>query len=407
MDSIALIVHSLLSWRARSASPPEASPMLLLWQEEQTYKALGERIRIVHQLKRAPRVRRLSLAPLGDESSNGFFSDTSRVFLTYRSVENSRKYSRGQLPSTLIMKTEGSYNAHFARAAAQVKASEREYLFYMHIRPLLVRDVRTPIVYECSPSCILMEDLSPTARLLDQEKGASLASSEKALATVANLHAKFWQGHMDSKTAATVDALVVSGEGSRGWLSMVKSRHCHVWTRLGFFGMGGTENDEKAIGSFLFDNADAILRRITTGRNATIIHGDYRAGNLMMTKDEGECVVLDWQTYCVGLGLYDVAGIVVGSMTVPDSRKHCLSLLRGYQRRLAALGIDYPWEDLWTDFRVCILAQGFLVNYILEGCVDETGLMKGGTPPLFEKFCNRIVDAILRYDCMDETLFDA
>merc|ERR1712057_52016 len=113
------------------------------------------------------------------------------------------------------------------------------------------------------------EDLSPTARLLDQEKGASLASSEKALATAANLHAKFWQGHMDSKTSATVDALVVSGEGSRGWLSMVKSRHCHVWTRLGFF---GTENG-RAIGSFLFENADAILHRITTGRNTTIIHG--------------------------------------------------------------------------------------------------------------------------------------
>ena len=47
------------------------------------------------------------------------------------------------------------------------------------------------------------------------------------------------------------------------------------------------------------------------------------------------------------------------------------------------------------------------MNYILEGCVDEMGLMKGGTPPLFEKFCNRMVDAILRYDCMDETLFDA
>jgi len=380
--------------------------MLLLWQKEQTYQALGERIRIVHQLKRAPRVRRLSLEDLGDESSNGFFSDTSRVFLTYQARENSRKYSRGQLPSTLIMKTEGSFNSHFARAAAQVKASEREYLFYVHIRPLLVQDVRTPIVYECSPSCILMEDLSPTAHLLDQEKGVSVASSEKALATAANLHARFWQGHMDSKTAAKVNALVVSGEGSRGWLSMVKSRHCQVWTRLGFFGTGGTEN-EKVIGSFLYENAEAILRRITTGRNTTIIHGDYRAGNLMMAKEEGECVVLDWQTYCVGLGLYDIAGIVVGSMTVSDSRKHCGALLRGYQRRLAGLGIDYPWEDLWNDLRVCILAQGFLVNYILEGCVNDTGQIKGGTPPLFEKFCNRIVDAILRYDCMDETLFDA
>ena len=61
--------------------------------------------------------------------------------------------------------------------------------------------------------------------------------------------------------------------------------------------------------------------------------------------DEGEgrpgIKVLDWQTFTYGPGLYDVANIVVCSMTVTECEKHCKRLLRLYQSRLSELGIEY------------------------------------------------------------------
>merc|ERR1711959_388074 len=122
-------------------------------------------------------------------------------------------------------------------------------------------------------------------------------------------------------------------------------------------------------------------------------------------KDESKgCAVLDWQLYCTGSGLYDVANILIGSLTCQDSEEHCIALLKVYQQTLIELGVmDYvDFDRLWKDFRVAILQLGYIFSYWTD-TVDHDGQLKPDFPKdaltLFKKFHKRILAAILRYKC--------
>ena len=104
-------------------------------------------------------------------------------------------------------------------------------------------------------------------------------------------------------------------------------------------------------------------------------------------------------------GLYDVAMIIIGSMEMQGDST--IELLRTYKKRLEELGFDYKWDDLWRDFRVCILQLAFLINYAFEDVVqsNEDRRIRQDTPEIL--FCcrRRIIAAIRRYECCDESLF--
>ena len=114
--------------------------------------------------------------------------------------------------------------------------------------------------------------------------------------------------------------------------------------------------------------------------------------------------VLDWQTFTYGPGLYDVANIVVCSMTVTECEKHCKRLLRLYQSRLSELGIEYEWARLWSDFRLCVLQHCFVINYAFESVVDGSGEVVPDCPELFARVWDRIVGAARRYGCLEVKL---
>ena len=73
-----------------------------------------------------------------------------------------------------------------------------------------------------------------------------------------------------------------------------------VYTKNGNKLLGPRGKEEETIGRFIHDNAAAIVQRVAGKMPQTVVHADFRGGNLMRFKaadKADECIVLDWQTY--------------------------------------------------------------------------------------------------------------
>jgi len=401
MPAAAMIVVGCLRWKSKAATssfllaePPSAAPapgrmdlgsvQRFIEQTRKDLQFLNETVARAHGVDGSP-IKDFDTTTLGEESSAGYFSTTSRIHIMHN--EGAR------LPHSLIVKRAGGFNESFRSMAERAQVAEKEHKFYSLLLPRLSTEVASslPRVYHSSPSSLLMEDLSPRADVADQEEGIDSAFAEKAVRLAAGLHAPFWG-------SPRMPDCVVPGADPSSWLSLIQAKSSEIYRAREFLGGCGDEADE-AIGAYLHEHAGDIHRRATEEVPQTLIHADMRAGNLMRERGEGKggCLLLDWQTFCAGPGLYDIASLLVCSMTVSARRLHCLDLLRLYQRRLGELGVDYAWDDLMLHFRLAILQQAFLINYAFEDVTAED------CPLLFTRARRRIIQAITDFNCLDLT----
>merc|ERR1711981_436431 len=230
-------------------------------------------------------IKDFDVTSLGEESSAGYFSTTERIHIVH---------DHPALPSSLILKSEGGFNDSLSEMAERVCACEREHLFYSKLAPSLPAGIasRLPRVYHTTPASILMEDLAPRAEVANQEEGLDLSFAKEAIVIAASFHAPFWP----QPGSRSIPDFVVGGGKPDHWLNLIKCKSADLYSSRGFLGGRGDPEDEK-VGKFLHDHADEILSRATKEAPQTLIHADYRAGNLMRVSATGECMVLDWQTF--------------------------------------------------------------------------------------------------------------
>lgn len=70
----------------------------------------------------------------------------------------------------------------------------------------------------------------------------------------------------------------------------------------------------------------------------------------------GATYLIDWQLWHIDLGVRDVAFLLGFTSYVGGRRDNETLLLAKYRERLVALGVhDYPWDELWLDYRRCIV----------------------------------------------------
>lgn len=87
----------------------------------------------------------------------------------------------------------------------------------------------------------------------------------------------------------------------------------------------------------------------------TVIHGDFRADNLVFAED-GSVAAFDFQPIGSGSGAYDLAYFLTQSLEVDDAEAHERALFERWTRGLAAAGV--PEGDLgrlWEDYRKAAL----------------------------------------------------
>lgn len=105
-----------------------------------------------------------------------------------------------------------------------------------------------------------------------------------------------------------------------------------------------------------------LYTRLTQRRGYTVVHDDIHIGNVLYPRNPAVDTVriIDWQTWHIDLAPKDMAHMMA-IFWFPEQRSGWeRPLLRLYYDRLYENGVaDYSWEQLWNDYRLCVIRKLF------------------------------------------------
>lgn len=235
-------------------------------------------------------------------------------------------------------------------AAVFTSSILRMYIREVRFFKTLAKDcpVITPHSYfgvineETSQFAMVLEDLA-RHRIVDQTIGIKIDDARRAVDALAKIHAKWWGKAdglaADGTTIAFSDPIypaVLPIVFAEGWEKV--KRELDLSDSIIKIG----EKFAPAIGSLMSSLMDG---------ETTLAHGDFRADNMMFTK-ENEFVLYDFQLIGTGSGAYDLAYFVTQSLDPVDASKYEKELFDRWLEGLRANGVkEIDRNRLWLQYR--------------------------------------------------------
>jgi aminoglycoside phosphotransferase (APT) family kinase protein len=150
----------------------------------------------------------------------------------------------------------------------------------------------------------------------------------------------------------------------------------------------------RALGERIIGRLESILEAFAKGTR-TLVHFDYRADNLFLDDltRKDPIVVVDWQLVMWGLGAYDVARLVGGSILPEERGGHHEEIVACWFEGLLAGGVTgYSREDAWRDYRLSAIVA--TLNPVLVHYMFKTGGERGTAlgAAMTERFFNDLVE---------------
>jgi hypothetical protein len=284
-------------------------------------------------------VASIAVEPLG--AGVGVMGELARIRMTYAG-------DHGTAPATVIVKSPSPFEENRAQGVG-LGMYEAEIRFMRELDADTT--VRTPrvfladIVSGTAEFVVVMEDLGHLV-MGDQVQGVTVAQASDAVLTMADLHAGWW-GKVQSPAMDWVPSVVHARiEGlAQMWPALWAGFNAKFASSLP---KGGAEAGELIAANFW-----QIMNKIGEWP-WTLLHQDYRVDNLFFDPSNADepVVVIDWQGIGRGPGIYDLCYFLGGSLTIDDRRAHEAALVQRYHDRLVQRGVaDYPFEQLWHDYR--------------------------------------------------------
>lgn len=141
--------------------------------------------------------------------------------------------------------------------------------------------------------------------------------------------------------------------------------HCYVSERIALFTnfLGDRLSAKRRdIYREVLAGLPVLYTRLMLPRAYTVIHDDIHIGNVLYPRDAtiDGVRIIDWQTWHIDLAPKDLAHMMV-IFWFPEQRKNLERLLlRHYYDRLCEDGVgDYSWDELWNDYRLCVIRKLF------------------------------------------------
>ena len=295
-------------------------------------------------------VTAVAAAPVG----TGQVSDSYRLSLTYDGPAD--------LPPTLIAKVPAA-DAASRNAARAFRTYEIEASFYSQLAPgLPVALARCYYAaYDAGPDeyVVLLEDLAP-AFPGDQLAGLHPDDAAAAIRELAALHAAGWE----APELAALPWLNRSGPDTAALLAAVLA---DLYPRFRERYAGRLEPGTLSLIEDFLPKAGTYLKSRDEPR--TIVHGDFRADNLLFGATRP--VVLDWQTAGFGPGTGDLSYFLASSLPVAGRRQYEEALVRLYHAALTSRGAELGWHDCWTGYRRHAFS-GVVMDIIAATMVQQT-----------------------------------
>lgn len=249
------------------------------------------------------------------------------------------------LPRRLVVK--------LARGVDEIMAPfyRNEVAFYAGLRPEL--DIEAPRCLgadydeQSKRLGIALEDLTERGATFPNVLGdVRLDQVRSLLATLARLHARFWNSprfeadlhwvetHLDGGVAELMNGL------APGYIQHEIDTQRFKRELVGRLGTTGDR---------LLAGVRAVQRHQARGPT-TLLHGDAHLGNTYLVGDRGG--LLDWQLSVRGHPIHDVSYLVTTALSIAERRRHERELLRFYLDRLAAEGVSGapPFDAMLAEF---------------------------------------------------------
>ena len=194
---------------------------------------------------------------------------------------------------------------------------------------------------------LLLADMAP-AEQADQIRGCTPAEARLAVTALAGLHGPRWCDPAWLNLAATVmpkpDEAAARGLGDITVLAAT--------TTLEKLGSRMSEEDRDTVQAAAALVGDWLLR---APDRFSLLHGDYRADNLLFDPQRTRVTVVDWQTLAVGLPARDLSYFVATSLQPDQRAAHERDLVGAYQEAMAGYVPDQDPETCWQDYRFGML----------------------------------------------------
>jgi aminoglycoside phosphotransferase (APT) family kinase protein len=224
-----------------------------------------------------------------------------------------------------------------------------EVYFYRDLLPSLA--LEHPAVYAIDHAegstefSILMEDISlrPGARVGIVTLPVTADDVAAVLATLARLHAAYWDSPRLPWLDATNDSVTVSFWQQIG--PRLVRRHLESGHRAEVV-------DQARWSQARMWAAFARLQEENAKPPRTVLHGDVHAGNVYYL-DGPFGGLLDWQLMLTGSWALDVGYLLATTLDPSLRASHERQLLAGYLDELGRLGVQPPtFEEAWLQYRM-------------------------------------------------------
>jgi hypothetical protein len=197
---------------------------------------------------------------------------------------------------------------------------------------------------ESSKFVLVMEDMG-ALRMVDQLEGMALADAERAVDELAAWHATWW-GKADD---LTTKGLTV-GLDDPIYPAVLPMVFAEGWEKV-TTGMD-VQPAILAVGPRYADALGWLLTDLSTAPK-TLLHGDYRADNILFRPD-GSVVLLDFQLIGTGSAAYDLAYFVTQSLDAAVASANERALFDRWIAGLHAAGVT-DTDRMWDDYRKAAL----------------------------------------------------
>lgn len=195
---------------------------------------------------------------------------------------------------------------------------------------------------ETQDTVLLLEDVSPRGRMLDQVAGCSFEEAEPAIRALARHHATFW----DDSTLGEIPWLwKLSDDPYPGAVQMA---YDGAWPRVQELFPDAVTPAVRKLGDNYSERIPALFAKLCTGP-LVLAHADWRLDNLFLAPD-GDVVAVDWQLIDRSVGPRDLAYFVTQSMNI-EGLADCERAFNSYLEALATNGVVADRDWAWEMFR--------------------------------------------------------
>ena len=219
---------------------------------------------------------------------------------------------------------------------------------------------------------ILLDDVSET-HVEAAKKEPTLAYGLGLAEGLSALHAHWWGEERLAETGASIhDASHI-----RRFVEIAEPGVPHI---LEQFSQELKPHWPAALRDIYEHHPRLMVERTRDLNGFTLIHGDANSANILVPRyGDSPIYLIDRQPFnwslTTWLGVYDLAYVMVLDWDVALRRQCEVPMLERYHQHLIQNGvIDYSWQQLYDDYRLCVTMGVYIATEYCRGGVNERSI---------------------------------